>query len=398
MDNLPHNVRELCPYSSHEEKVFWMLKGIDWVSHKTPPLKNLNLIPQSQAANTTTSRKPLQDGVERAHSDPPIDISPHVIAARLSPILSPPADFFASNAFLRSPTLNSIVEPVTTTPSRLENPKSQLPLKQSLHKPPKPRSSLSGSDYSDDLYGSGPLLHQTIKPINSKEKIREWRLSSLGNPQVTTPQDNTFVPSTALKHDGIALSVFELSAFLDSESHGSVMSERDDTALDKRPSALDDIADLVITDQTRSQVQTSSTTLVDTEAKSGDLLDPFEYAPTIVEDDASILADLNVAFVETEYRGAGLDYKCLSDDDTEVDSELDKIEYEFQSVRPLSRYLLGLQNDEMGGENNSCEMSDGIGRKCRDAMKSWAVDEVCEMSECEDHVVVGSRISQPCFV
>jgi hypothetical protein len=49
----------------------------------------------------------------------------------------------------------------------------------------------------------------------------------------------------------------------------------------------------------------------------------------MVEDDSSLLADLNVAFLEAGFGTVSMDYRCVSDDETDVDSELDKIEFEF---------------------------------------------------------------------
>lgn len=68
-----------------------------------------------------------------------------------------------------------------------------------------------------------------------------------------------------------------------------------------------------------------------------------EEGNTIIEEDASILADLDSAFVAMQedvellrmygVEEGDVDYRCVSDGGTEVDSEFDKIEYEFQPVR-----------------------------------------------------------------
>ena len=50
---------------------------------------------------------------------------------------------------------------------------------------------------------------------------------------------------------------------------------------------------------------------------------------TATEDDMSLLAELNAAFIETRYAHVSVDYRCLSDNETEIDSELDKTEFEF---------------------------------------------------------------------
>ena len=68
-----------------------------------------------------------------------------------------------------------------------------------------------------------------------------------------------------------------------------------------------------------------------------------EEGNTIIEEDASILADLDTAFATMnehvellrmyEVGGGQVDYRYMSDKGTEVDSEFDKIEYEFRPVR-----------------------------------------------------------------
>ena len=68
---------------------------------------------------------------------------------------------------------------------------------------------------------------------------------------------------------------------------------------------------------------------------------------TIIEEN-SILAGLDAGFSEEmEYRSAGLDYQCLSDEGTEIDSEFDKIEYEFLAVPPVSMEEIKISSDEM---------------------------------------------------
>jgi len=50
---------------------------------------------------------------------------------------------------------------------------------------------------------------------------------------------------------------------------------------------------------------------------------------TATEEDILLLAELNAAFIETRYAHVSVDYRCLSDDEAEIDSESDKIEFEF---------------------------------------------------------------------
>jgi hypothetical protein len=56
---------------------------------------------------------------------------------------------------------------------------------------------------------------------------------------------------------------------------------------------------------------------------------------TITDEDSWILAELNDYFVQGGVGDASVEYKCLSDNGTEMDSELDKIEFEFQALQPL---------------------------------------------------------------
>jgi hypothetical protein len=68
-----------------------------------------------------------------------------------------------------------------------------------------------------------------------------------------------------------------------------------------------------------------------------------EEGNTIIEEDASILAELDSAFALQQEQieflkmygtaEGEVDFRCMSDGGTEVDSEFDKIEYEFQLVR-----------------------------------------------------------------
>ena len=68
-----------------------------------------------------------------------------------------------------------------------------------------------------------------------------------------------------------------------------------------------------------------------------------EEGNTIIEEDASILAELDNAFAMQQEKMEFLktygmdegevDFRCMSDGGTEVDSEFDKIEYEFQLVQ-----------------------------------------------------------------
>ena len=84
--------------------------------------------------------------------------------------------------------------------------------------------------------------------------------------------------------------------------------------------------------------------------------------------------------MDGEYRTAGVDYRCLSDAGTEIDSEWDKIEYEFRPIQPLSKdemkilseeieskYYEGRKPEEMSSER---ELEDGVekeeGLNCTD--------------------------------
>ena len=104
-----------------------------------------------------------------------------------------------------------------------------------------------GSDYSDDIYGSGRPLRPSL--INSDDRIREWQLSAQGNPQVTAFLDPDFQPDCQEK---IFISNKELSAFfLDNEFQLSDIMEfgQSSSPIDKNPSAIDDLAVLIQVDE-----------------------------------------------------------------------------------------------------------------------------------------------------
>jgi hypothetical protein len=67
------------------------------------------------------------------------------------------------------------------------------------------------------------------------------------------------------------------------------------------------------------------------------------------DEDSSLLADLNAAFIEAGYGAASVNYRCLSDDGTEIDSELDKTEFEFGALELsyATRDEIDMSFDEM---------------------------------------------------
>ena len=137
------------------------------------------------------------------------------------------------------------------------------------------------SDFSDDLYGTGRPLRPNL--INSTEKVHAWRLSSLGNPPLSISPPQPWEELPLPLHDN------------------NVQRERP---------ALNTLSLLIPMD------------LEDLAVGSGE---------TVTEEDNSILADLNEAFLsggmvkeeETRY---------LEDDETDVDSEMGKVVFQFDGV------------------------------------------------------------------
>ena len=367
MDKMPRNRENLYYYNPYEQKVFATLKQINWCPPKSP-----NFIPSDTAAK------------------------PDSRSAR------PPAP--SREAWLKRVTSISRSEPIPSNTETFPSHYRQISLLQKISPefplmyitaPPITNTSDNGwrgngsaksssihynndSDYSDDLYGTGRPLRPSL--INSDQRVQEWQLSAQGNPEVTVFLEDTFQPDS---HEEISVSNHELTAFLENEFQASVTSKcpkPPSSKIDKNSSVFDDLAVLITVDE-----PTGTTIVVDVEEIS-------VGNGTIIEEDSSMLADLDAAFTEgMEYRSAGLDYRCLSDDGTEIDSEFDKIEYEFQPVQPLSMdeiKILSNETEKTCTENESQEMVSS------DAKVNRATSKRISKQTVQRHYIGGSCVQK----
>jgi hypothetical protein len=202
------------------------------------------------------------------------------------------------------------------------------------------------SDYSDDLYGTA----RPIRPgqINPHDRVEKWRLSSTGNPDLEITVDTNWEPPPVLerrcrpptfdhRHLLPPLELTPKSLMEVEKPKGSQVHPDEKPAL---------IATLNV--ELKSQVSPVERTAIPPVLESEDLLISTDLTPpvlaaeeicvcgeTIAEEDSSILADLNDYFAQGGVEDASLEYKCLSDNGTEIDSELDKIEFELQALQPF---------------------------------------------------------------
>lgn len=338
LDYLPRNPHELVPPHAHETKVFQTLNKMNWY----PPPNSPRVVPKDPNAKDQSCtkshpvHKQLRHGSGRATSEPPSAPTPR-IAIPISP------DIFSSKDF-PSLSIDSPYKNITKTGSSTVNVWREFASKSV------PTISItssfqinnrSDSDYSDDLYGTGRPLRPSL--INSYKSIQEWQSSAFGNPEIIEFLEGDFqldMPAKPEEMSSTSKSNRELAAFLDNDFQACVTSKLATAANPQQnPSAFDDLAFLIHVDDDP---------VVDAEEVSicNDM---------IIEEDSSILAEVDAASVDDEYRTTGVNYRCLSDVGTEVDSEFDKIEYEFQRVRPLSTdEMKGLSDEMESKDHNDC--------------------------------------------
>lgn len=318
MDKLPCNWENLYYYNPFERKVFAILKQISWC-----PPKSYNFISNDTTAkhDSSSARSPAPSHEAWFKKATSVSCTTENRGVALSP------DIFASKDF---PRISVDVHHRSSKHNTSNNVwRSNLSAKSSsVHYD-------DDSDYSDDLYGTGRPLRPSL--INSDHRVQEWQLSAQGNPEVTVFLEDTFQPDS---HEEMSVSNRDLTAFLENEFKASVTSKCAELPpsidqVDKNPSVFDDLAVLIMVDE---PMETS--VVVDAEEISVE-------NDTIIED-TLILPGMDSGITEEmEYQSAELDYRCLSDDGTEIDSEFDKIEYEFQPVHPLSMEEMKILCKEM---------------------------------------------------
>ena len=329
MDKIPHNRENLYPYNPCERKVFAILKQINWCPPKIVP-GDITTKPDSRPSGSPTHETSLKRATKISRSG----AIPENDAVALAPGIFASKDFprISVDVYRRSSKHNT---------SNNGSPTNCFAKSSSIYHD-------DDSDYSDDLYGTGRPLRPSL--INSDQRVQEWQLSAQGNPEVTVFLPDTFQPDS---YEEISVKNHELTTLLESEFQASVISKYikpppSTNQLDKNSSVFDDLAVLITVDEPTE----ASIAVDEEEVSSGN--------NTITEEDASILYDLDAVFAEEiENRSAVLDYRCLSDDDTEIDSEFDKIEYEFQPVQPVSMDEMKILSSEMekpSTDNESLEV------------------------------------------
>src|SRR5271154_2309663 len=348
MQDIPIPVRRLLPYDVYEQRVFAHLHRMNW----TPPAAAFSTASSSgtptqgspvsvSIASPTSSRKPVLEKKLNEPNPPFINkllsietpVTPTLFASQSfpkvanEPAILPPIHCVQTFAPLPPPlwktsttkpldwsTKNTTRNPVPPPPPQRLPPPPQSPSSrvESWTKaiPHIPRSSppqdgdLSwrevhyyddDSEYSDDLYGSGRPLRPSL--INPVDKIQEWQASSHGNPEVTQFLENMFTPNSPRLAEATTPKPTKqagqtaVAGFFRDEFHAAVTSKRATTPPlncnhgDRKPSK-----ELEILIPVEEDIPGVATELV---AQGGGAV---EEGNTIIEEDASILAELDSAF------------------------------------------------------------------------------------------------------
>lgn len=238
------------------------------------------------------------------------------------------------------------------------------------------------SVYSDDLYGSGRPLRPRVRPdlINPYERIEEWQLSSFGNPELAVTPDSQWEPLPPLPERPFRPPTLNHRASLPPFPSMSGLSvDVQDVSKQLRSTGGNSESTKTRDDEQKLPVKRaeSHTTHAIVEAKDilvNTDLGPVRLTPeeicicgdTIAEEDSSILAALNDYFVQNGVGDEVVEYKCLSDGETEMESELDKNEFESESVEPCPGDVENIGRSFME-ENNEVRRSDEMATHERNA-------------------------------
>jgi hypothetical protein len=247
---------------------------------------------------------------------------------------------------------------------KVSDPKLSVPSKQVVH---------ADSVDSDDLYGTARPVQPGL--INAYDRVEEWRISSSGNPELAITLEKNWEPPPAILERRCRPSTFDHRHSL--------------PPLELTPKSLVEV-EKVKESQLHPAEKPPLTAAPSTDSKppisfaerratpavlaSGDLLISTDLTPaalvteeicvcgeTITDEDSSILAELNDYFVQSGFGDATVEYKCLSDNGTEIDSELDKTEFEFQALQPFPE---NADDVEIASVDNQDECgSDEVGAK-----------------------------------
>ena len=253
MQEVPRNRESLLPYNHHEQRAIAALRRKKWVAPRT----------------STSSRLSFHGPISSPTSIP----TPKIYHHKRDPTpsaLQLPLELPKENNDALSKNITGSDSLVPFSPSYCE-----ISIIATTHV-----KGNSDSEYSDDLYGTGRPLRPNL--INTKDKVQEWRLSAIGNPELSVTFDKEFTPND---HKGLGIK--------------------------KETQKPDRIGFLIPMNEKSSPKE------------QGDVL----QGGSVSGEDHSILADLNVLF--SQKRGQILDepsfdYGCISNEETEVESEDDE--------------------------------------------------------------------------
>ena len=470
-DDILIPVRRLLPYDVYEQRVFAHLHRLHWTSPagafstastsgRHPKGARLSVSPSGRIKpvvrnkheenppllNTLLSIEiPVTLNIFASQSFPKVSnettVKPPVYCLqRFAPLPPPlwksstakPLDWSTKRLTLASaqsqisPTTLPSVPPPESTSSRPETWIKDVPRIPNLFSPPCDRdlswheTHYNDSDeYSDDLYGSGRPLRPSL--INPAEKVKEWQASSHGNPEVTQFLESTFKPDSPRLHEIVApqptIQVVQstVASFFQDEFEAALTSKPASMPLcEKGEENLSELTEILILLQETPIVATEGGITRVCGGKGG------VGGTAIVEEDESDLEELDGAFASMQehleiltmsgVEDGHVNFRSLSDGGTEVDSELDKIEYEFQNVPALSEEEMEFEEEELDdmakNENEMRDVVDDVEKKSASeaigdtqmveiGFKKRELTDVDTLPEGKDFDQEGSKISVP---
>jgi hypothetical protein len=232
------------------------------------------------------------------------------VGQRKGTVVKVTKSIFAAKQFRQT-----VAERISDTPSTNSTETSSKPkrepkflaiLSRSDNQTPSPipktprRPQSPASDFSDDLYGTGRPLRPGL--INSTEKVHAWRLSSIGNPPLSiSPPPRWEVPTPSPPCNTLRRNKcptrHELSLLIPMDLEGLAVGS----------------------------------------------------GSTVIEEDHSILTELNDVFLKGGHGGDEREY--LEDDETDVDCETGKMVFQFEEVEMV-------KEGEWHGDDRLLEMNE----------------------------------------
>lgn len=305
LNPFPENQESLGPYNILEMRCVKQLKIMKWMPPPSRPChtERTEEIDQNKCIESNVPQAPVpsvSSPIRESYNDV------FVKTAREIPVEHSKAIVVraATSIFATEEYEQAAPEPISDSPSTKNTEAPSMPKRETtplatlapsddqaspsipiLSKSISRRPQSPTSDFSDDLYGTGRPLRPGL--INSTEKVHAWRLSSIGNPPLSISPRQPWEELPPPPHGNQRIEHPSMPTF-------SLLI----------PVDLEDLA-----------------------VGSGE---------TVTEEDNSILADLNEAFLsggkveedETRY---------LEDDETDVDSEMEKLVFQFEGVEKVKK-------------------------------------------------------------